>query len=54
VHKQLLGAGKYILENVTNLEGLPAKGSFILALPLKIKGGTEAPVRLIGLINHPA
>ncbi len=50
VHSLLLGANKYIVENATNLKLLPMKGAFILALPLKIKDGTEAPVRLIGLI----
>ncbi len=52
VHATLLGAGKYIIENAANLSKLPAKGSFILALPIKIKGGTEAPMRLIGLIDQ--
>ncbi len=51
VHKIFLGAGKYIIENVANLKSLPIIGSFIFALPLKTKGGTEAPIRLIGLIN---
>lgn len=39
------------LENLTNLEQLPAKGSFIIALPMKIKGGSGAPVRVIALIE---
>lgn len=51
VHRLLLEAGKYIIENAANVALLPARGSFILALPLKIKGGTEAPIRLIGLLS---
>ena len=50
VHHHILGAGKFILENVANLNQLPPVGSFVLAFPLKTKGGTEAPLRLVGLI----
>lgn len=50
VHAALLGAGKYIIENAANLNALPVSGSYILALPMKIKAGTEAPLRLIALI----
>lgn len=49
VHKLLLGAGKYIIENVANLESMPAIGAYAIALPLKIEGGAESPIRLIGL-----
>ena len=31
-------------ENLTNLDRLPARGAFIVALPMKIKGGTGAPL----------
>ncbi|MFS8506619.1 MAG: cyclase family protein [Candidatus Babeliales bacterium] len=51
VHKAFLGAGKIIIENVANLDNMPSKGSFVILLPLKIKDGTEAPVRLVGLIK---
>lgn len=44
-HKVLLPAGVLIIENLTNLEFLPATGSFIVAAPLKIKDGTGCPVR---------
>jgi kynurenine formamidase len=50
IHVQLLGADKFILENLTNLEKLPKKGAFLFALPLKIAGGTESPVRAIALV----
>lgn len=52
VHALLLGAGKYIIENVANLAQFPAIGGFTLALPVKIKDATEAPIRLIGLIEN--
>jgi kynurenine formamidase len=51
VHKSFLGADKIIIENVVNLENMPPKGSFVMTLPIKIKDGTEAPVRLVGLIE---
>lgn len=51
VHAALLGAGKYIVENVAHAASLPPTGSFALALPLKIKGATEAPLRLIALVS---
>ena len=51
VHKLLLGAGKYIVENAANLTLLPPSGSVIMVIPMKIRGGTEAPVRLLGLIE---
>ncbi len=50
VHRLLLNSGKYIVENVANLDKLPAKGAYSLALPMKIGGGTEAPVRLIAFV----
>ena len=54
VHRLFLGAGKYIVENAANLASLPASGSFIMALPIKLEGGSEAPIRLIGLIKKEA
>lgn len=37
------------LENLTNLEKLPATGATIIALPMKIEGGSGGPVRVIAL-----
>jgi kynurenine formamidase len=50
LHTLLLGEGKYIIENLTNLDRVPINGAFLLALPPKIGGGTESPVRAIALI----
>lgn len=50
VHKLVLGAGKYIIENIANADLLPAHGSIICAMPIKIKDGTEAPIRLFGIV----
>jgi kynurenine formamidase len=50
VHRLLLGAGIYIIENVANALKLPPCGASALALPLYAQGASEAPVRLIGAI----
>lgn len=52
VHKLLLGNGKFIVENAARLGTLPPQGSFVMAVPIKIKDGTEAPIRLIGFVNQ--
>lgn len=51
VHQLILGAGKYIIENVANAKQLDPVDSYIFALPMKIAGGTEAPMRLIGMVR---
>jgi kynurenine formamidase len=38
------------LENITNLDRLPARGATLVALPMKIKGGSGAPLRAIALV----
>jgi kynurenine formamidase len=48
-HQILNGANIYGLENVANLDRLPAKGATLVALPMKIKGGTGGPVRIIAI-----
>ena len=50
VHRVILGAGKYLVENIANAKELPPTGGRILVLPLKLKHGTEAPVRLIAFV----
>ncbi|HWN89248.1 MAG TPA: cyclase family protein [Chitinophagaceae bacterium] len=37
-------------ENVANLDKLPVKGAFIVALPMKIKGGSGGPLRIVGIV----
>lgn len=50
VHHLILPKGKYIIENLANLESVPESGSWIIALPPKIKGGAESPCRCIALV----
>ena len=49
VHRAILGAGKYIIENVANSKKLDAGDAWIFALPMKVVDGTEAPMRLLGM-----
>jgi kynurenine formamidase len=39
------------LENLTNLDRLPATGAQIVALPMKIGGGSGAPLRAIAILR---
>lgn len=50
VHQAVLGAGKYIVENIANASSLPITGSYSFVMPIKIALGSEAPVRLLGMI----
>ena len=50
VHRVLNGAGLYGLENVARLDEVPPSGGTLLALPMKIAGGTGAPVRIIVIL----
>ena len=52
VHQAFLGESKILIENVANLDKMPKIGSYVMILPLKIKDGTEAPIRLVGLIKE--
>ena len=38
-------------ENLTNLERLPATGAGIVALPMKIEGGSGGPLRVVGWVG---
>ncbi len=49
-HQVLNGANIYGLENVANLDRLPATGATLIALPMKIKGGTGGPTRIIAIL----
>jgi len=50
-HRILLGHNKPGFENLANLEQLPAKGIYIVALPMKIARGSGAPLRIIAALT---
>jgi kynurenine formamidase len=39
-------------ENVANLDKLPVKGAYIIALPMKIKGGSGGPLRIMAWVKN--
>ncbi len=49
-HRVLNGAGIYGLENVAHIEKLPEVGATLIALPMKIKGGSGGPTRVIAIL----
>jgi kynurenine formamidase len=51
VHQILNGANVYGLENVANVDQLPEKGAWLIALPIKIENGTGGPVRIIAFVD---
>jgi kynurenine formamidase len=51
-HRVVHGGGGYILENLANLEQLPASGVFVLVMPLPIVGGTGAPARVLAFCER--
>jgi len=50
VHQIINGANKPGLENIANLEKLPAKGATLIALPMKIAKGSGGPARIIAIL----
>jgi kynurenine formamidase len=53
VHQIAAAANVPGLENLTNLNQLPATGAIVIALPVKIEGGSGGPVRVVALVNRP-
>ncbi len=51
VHQITMAAGLYHLENVANLDRLPARGGYIIALPMKLAGGSGSPARVLALVE---
>jgi len=49
-HRILLDANIPVFENVARLERLPARGFTIVALPMKIRGGSGGPLRIVALV----
>lgn len=53
-HVELMTRNIPAFENVANLDSLPATGAFVIALPVKIEGGSGGPLRIIARIPGPA
>ena len=50
VHRIAAAQGVPGLENLTNLERLPATGAVVAALPIKIAGGSGGPARVVAFV----
>jgi kynurenine formamidase len=51
-HSFLLGAGKYGLTQLRNLDRLPPQGAVLIASPLPIVGGSGSPTRVLALVER--
>lgn len=51
-HTLLHGAGRYGLQCLANLDQLPPTGAVILSPPLKIRGGSGSPLRVLALVPN--
>jgi kynurenine formamidase len=50
VHRVAMAENVIGLENLANLDVLPERGAWIVALPMKIAGGSGGPLRAIALL----
>lgn len=49
VHHHLLGAGKYGITQLQNLDRVPQTGALIVVAPLPIVGGSGSPARILAI-----
>jgi kynurenine formamidase len=50
-HQEVLGAGKYGLTQLRNLDRLPVTGAVVIAAPLPIVTGSGSPARVLALVE---
>lgn len=50
-HRSLCGNNVTAYENIAHLEQLPATGAYVVAAPMKIKGGSGSPLRIIAWVT---
>ncbi len=51
VHQFTLSHSLYHLENVANLDRVPATGAIVVVAPMKLDGGSGGPVRILALLK---
>ena len=51
-HHFLLGAGRFGLTQLQNLDALPTTGAVLIVSPLPIVGGTGSPARAVALVER--
>lgn len=50
-HQILFKSNIPAFENVAHLDQLPVMGSYVVALPMKIKGGSGGPLRIVAFVK---
>jgi kynurenine formamidase len=53
-HQALSAANIPAFENVAHLSAVPATGAFVIALPMKIRGGSGGPLRIVAVLAEGA
>jgi kynurenine formamidase len=51
-HRALFERDVPAFENLANFERLPARGFHVVALPMKIKGGSGGPLRAVAIVRN--
>lgn len=51
-HQILFQSNIPAFENVAHLDQLPVSGSYVVALPMKIKGGSGGPLRIVAFVSE--
>ncbi len=51
-HTLFHGAGRYGLQCLENLDRLPPTGAVVVAAPLKIRGGSGSPLRVLAFVEQ--
>lgn len=54
VHHLVNGAGRYAVENIAQLEKLPARDFFVVVAPIKIEAGSGGPARVFAILKSDA
>lgn len=52
-HQVLMGADIPAFENLASLAAVPPRGAVVIALPMKIRGGSGGPLRVVAWIPSP-
>ncbi len=52
-HRVLMEKNVPALENLANLDRLPEIGFYLIALPIKIGGGSGGPLRAVAVLPSP-
>lgn len=52
-HFLVLGAGRYQIENLANLDRLPPRGAVVFVGVWRLREGTQAPARVVAFVPRP-